>query len=104
MVCLLIVRISMMIVLLNEIMIALFNSVSVHISMPFNRLLELFTVLMITRVGYHRGWKAALIKCTEAKANTVKTRAHRFPPSQSLSVIHILLYFCFSTSSSSACT
>ena len=51
MVCLLIVRISMMIVLLNEIMIALFNSVSVHISMPFNPLLELFTVFMITEVG-----------------------------------------------------
>ena len=50
MVCLLIVRFSMMIVLLNEIFTVLFNSLSVHISMPFNPLLELFTVFIITEV------------------------------------------------------
>ena len=91
MVCLLIVRISMMIVLLNEIMIALFNSVSVHISMPFNPLLELFMLLLRLGMGQHIEVGVVVREYTEAKANTVKIRAHRFPPPQSLSVIHILL-------------
>lgn len=94
----------MMIVLLNEIMIALFNSVSVHISLPFNPLLELFMLLLSIGMGQHIEVGVVVRECTEAKANTVKIRAHRFPPPQSLSVIHILLRFCFSTPSSSACT
>ena len=44
---------EIMIALLNEIMIALFNSVSVHISMPFNRLHELFMLLLRLGMGQH---------------------------------------------------
>lgn len=100
-VCLLIVR---FLLLLSEILIALFNSLRVHISMPFNPMHELFAVLLSIGVGQHKEVGLVVRECIEAKANTVKTRAHRFPPPQSLSVIHILLHFCFSTSSSSACT
>lgn len=64
--------------------------------MPFNRLLELFMLLLRLGMGQHIEVGVVVREYTEAKANTVKTRAHRFPPSQSLSVIHILLYFCFS--------
>lgn len=95
---------GIMIVLLNEVMIALFNSVSVHISMPFNPLLELFMLLLRLGMGQHIEVGVVVREYTEAKANTVKIRAHRFPPPQSLSVIHILLRFCFSIPSSFACT
>ena len=92
--------------LLNEILtvllIALFNSLINHFFMPFNSLLVLFTVMQITRVGKHKGWKAALIECAEAKANTVKnscapipttTIPFRYPHSSPLLLLHIL-FFC----------